>query len=71
MKVRTSTYRWRNKINMWFQRSKNFLVHDEENFCRSGDKIIMRSCRKLTGRKNYYVRSIVKHVGRQNVSGKP
>ena len=25
----------------------------------------------MTGRKWYYVRNIVKHVGRQNVSGKP
>ena len=46
-------------------------MHDEENFCKSGDKVVIRSCRKLTGRKHYYVRNIIKHVGRQNVTGKP
>ena len=60
-----------NKVAIWTQRSKNFSVHDEENFCRSGDKVVIRRCRKLTHTKHYYVRNIVKHVGRQNVSGVP
>ena len=47
------------------------MVHDEENFCKSGDKVVIRQCRKLTQHKYYYVRNIIKHVGRQNVSGKP
>eukprot|EP00806_Schmidingerella_arcuata_P006581 Macronucleus_6996.p1 GENE.Macronucleus_6996~~Macronucleus_6996.p1 ORF type:complete len:144 (+),score=36.99 Macronucleus_6996:1-432(+) len=69
--VRASNYRWLTKVSMWTQRSKNFLVHDEENFCRTGDKVVIRSCRKMTAKKHYYVRNIIKHVGRQNVSGKP
>ena len=66
-----SNYRWIPKVNLWAQRGKNFLVHDEENFCRSGDKVVIRRCRKLTDRKHYYVRNIVRHVGRQNVTGIP
>ena len=66
-----SNYRWLPKQTLWMQRSKNFQVHDEENFCRSGDKVVIRRCRKMTQYKYYYVRNIVRPVGRQNVSGIP
>ena len=56
---------------LWQQRSRNFLVHDEENFCKSGDKVVIRATRKLTKHKRYYVRDIVKPVGRQNITGEP
>ena len=46
-------------------------MHDEDNFCRSGDKVIIRQCRKIAKSKAYYVRSIERPIGRQNVSGVP
>ena len=45
--------------------------HDEENYMRTGDKVVIRACRKLSARKYYYVRNIVKPIGRQNVTGMP
>ena len=66
-----STYYYLTKVQRWFQNSRNFHVHDEENFCRSGDKVVIRQCRKLAKSKFYYVRSIVRPIGRQNITGLP
>jgi hypothetical protein len=52
-------------------RSRNFHCHDEESFCRTGDKVVIQSCRKISSIKHYYVRNIVRPVVRQNLSGKP
>ena len=38
---------------------------------KTGDKVVIRACRKLSARKYYYVRNIVKPIGRQNVTGMP
>lgn len=35
------------------------MVHDEENFCTTGDKVVIRHTDKLTKNKYYYVRNIV------------
>lgn len=45
-------------------KSSKFLVHDEEKFCVSGDKVVIRSCEPLSSRKHYYVRNIVKPFAR-------
>ena len=51
-------------------RNKNFHCHDEENYCRTGDKVIIKSCRKMSAIKHYYVRNIVLATGRQNMNMK-
>jgi hypothetical protein len=52
-------------------RSRNFHAHDEEEFCKTGDKVVISACRKLSSTKHYYVRNIVKPMVRQNLSGEP
>ena len=56
---------------IWIQSSNNFHAHDPESFCKTGDKVVLRACRKLSPSKHYYVRNIVLPIGRQNVTGVP
>ena len=46
-------------------------MHDEEEFCVTGDKVVIRHCRKLSSTKAYYVNRIIKPAARQNLSGEP
>ncbi len=38
---------------------KKFQVHDEEEYCKVGDKVVIRSCRPISKSKHYYVRNVV------------
>ena len=69
--VRVSNYRYLTKVGIWAQSSKNFHAHDPEEFCKTGDKVVLRACRRISPIKHYYVRNIVLPIGRQNVSGVP
>ena len=51
-------------------KSKNFHCHDGENYCRTGDKVVIQQCRKITPIKYYFVRNIVLAAGRQNLQTK-
>ena len=62
--VRVSSYHYNYKIGFWLTRSRNFHVHDEENYCKTGDKVVIQSCRKISKHKSYYVRNIVLAAGR-------
>lgn len=42
----------------------NKQVHDEENYCVTGDKVVIKFCGQMSKMKNYYVKSIVKPMGR-------
>ena len=51
----------------YFSRNANYLVHDEENFCRVGDKVVIRSIGgKISSQKSYYVRNVVKQFPRND-----
>ena len=52
-------------------RGRHFHSHDEEEFCRTGDKVVISQCRKISSIKHYYVRNIVRPTVRQNLSGEP
>merc|ERR1712086_681322 len=65
--VRIMNYRWDYRVGFWRSRSKNMHVHDPDNYCRTGDKAIIRSCRKVSNLKTWYVRNIVWAAGRQNL----
>ena len=65
---RVNSYHWNYKVGFWMSKSKNFHCHDEENYCRTGDKVIIRSCRKLSATKYFYVRNIVLATGRQHLT---
>ena len=42
-------------------------MHDEEEYCRTGDKVVIKQCRKISPIKYYYVRNIVLPVGRHHI----
>lgn len=51
----------------WFPKTKEFKtsqskyhVHDAENFCVVGDKVVIKHCLPLSPLKHYFVRNIVK-----------
>lgn len=44
--------------------SKHYQVHDEHNFCRIGDVVVIKACQKLTPTKAYFVRNIVSQAAR-------
>ena len=64
--VRINSYHWNYKVGFWLTKGKNFHCHDEENYCRTGDKVVIRACRKMSTSKNFYVRNIMLATGRQN-----
>ena len=68
--VRVNSYHWNYKVGFWVTYSKNFHCQDTENYCRTGDKVIIKSCRKLAPSKHYFVRNIVLAAGRQNLHTK-
>jgi hypothetical protein len=39
--------------------ASTFMVHDEEDYCTTGDKVVIKHTRKLTKNKYYYIRNIV------------
>ena len=71
IQVRISHYSYNYKVQTWFHRGRNMQCHDEENYMKTGDKVVIRACRKISNLKYYYVRNIVKPIGRQNVTGMP
>jgi small subunit ribosomal protein S17 len=55
---------WNKKYGVYYRRTGKYLVHDEENFTRAGDIVVIKSCRKVSDRKAFYVRNVVKQAGR-------
>ena len=39
----------------YIRKSSSFLVHDEKNECREGDKVVVRACRSKSKRKVWVV----------------
>jgi len=58
--VRVSAQNYNKKYNKFIQSHKNKQVHDETNYCVTGDKVIIKCCQKLSKQKHYYVKNIVK-----------
>jgi ribosomal protein S17 len=44
-----------NKYKKYRFARKKYLVHDEEEYCRAGDRIIIRAGHKMSSRKSFYV----------------
>ncbi len=51
---------WNFRYRMYFRKGKNYQVHDEENFSRIGDVVVIKSCGKISNTKSYYVRNFLK-----------
>ena len=45
-------------------RNNKFHCHDEDEYCRTGDKVVIRFCKKISDLKYYYVRNVVLPIGR-------
>ena len=60
--------RWRfNHHYRKLQRStKLFHCHDEDNYCVTGDKVVIKYCGHVSPIKHHYVRSVVLPIGRNN-----
>lgn len=51
----------------YYSRYSNYLVHDEETFCRVGDKVVIKCCGgNVSKMKHYYVRNVVKQFPRND-----
>jgi small subunit ribosomal protein S17 len=55
---------WNRKYGVYYRRTGKYLVHDEENFTRAGDIVVIKMCRKVSERKAFYIRNVVKQAGR-------
>ena len=62
--IRMSRYSWNYRMKIWNNCSRNFHAHDEEEFCQTGDKVIVRFGRSFSKTKKYYVRNVILPVGR-------
>ncbi len=48
-------------------RKSKFHCHDEDEYCRSGDKVVIRYIgKKISPIKYYYVRNVVLPIGRHH-----
>ena len=58
---------WNHMYRVNFGRFSNYLVHDEENFCRIGDKVVIKSSgTPISKQKHFYVRNVVKQFPRND-----
>jgi small subunit ribosomal protein S17 len=48
------------------EKRKKYLVHDPENKCKEGDKVIIREGRPFSKLKSFYVAKILGNVKSQN-----
>jgi small subunit ribosomal protein S17 len=42
--------------------STKFMVHDEENTCNNGDRVLIEECRPLSRRKRWRVRRVIERA---------
>ncbi|EAR84967.1 30S ribosomal protein S17 (macronuclear) [Tetrahymena thermophila SB210] len=51
---------WYPKTKEFKSKTSKYQVHDSENFCVTGDKVVIKSMLPISTMKHYYVRNIVK-----------
>lgn len=64
--VKVTSQSWNSKYRSLFYKTTDFQVHDEENYCVVGDKVVISRVKKFTPTKYYYVRNIVKAFPRED-----
>ncbi len=64
--VRVDQYNYNRRYKVVLRSSSKFQVHDEDNICKMGDKVVIRVCQPLSKLKHYYIRNIVWMVPRHN-----
>ena len=55
---------WNKKFAIYYRRTGTYQVHDEENFARPGDIVVIKACQKVSTQKAFFVRNIVRQAGR-------
>ena len=58
--------RFSEKYEKMYFKTRRFMAHDEQNLCKEGDRVIIRSCRKLSRHKAHVV---VQNFGDQTAIG--
>lgn len=71
--VRVSSQHYNKKYKLFLNTHINKLVHDEMNYCVSGDKVIIKGCPQMSKQKHYYVKNILAPFSRDefNWEGAP
>lgn len=64
--VRVDNYFQLKKFYWRTKSSSKLQVHDEDNICKVGDKVVIRGCMPVSKLKHYYLRNIVWMVPRHN-----
>ncbi len=54
------------KYKKYVRSSSKFQVHDEEEICKTGDKVVIKVCQPISKLKHYYIRNIVWMLPRHN-----
>jgi small subunit ribosomal protein S17 len=54
------------KYKVYTRRSTKFQVHDQDEICRTGDKVIIKVCHPLSKLKHYYIRNLIWMTPRHN-----
>lgn len=62
--VRVSSKHFNHKYKKELYSNKSKQVHDELNYCVTGDRVIIANCAQLSNTKAYYVKTIVQPFGR-------
>ena len=50
--------------NIYKTRASQYQAHDQDDFCRIGDIVVIKACKKLSPTKSYYVRNIESQAAR-------
>lgn len=64
--VMVDQYRYNAHYKLYVKSSSKFQVHDEDEICKTGDKVIIRACQPVSKLKHYYIRNIVWMIPRHN-----
>ena len=62
--VLSTRYHYSKPFRKWFSKGKKFHVHDEMEYARTGDKVVIRHCgTPVSPIKTYYLRNVVRPTG--------
>src|SRR4051794_16252469 len=64
--VKIDAYTWVPTYRTYTNNPSKFQVHDEDEICKTGDKVVIRLCRPISKLKHYYIRNIVWMLPRHN-----
>ena len=62
--VKVNRFFYDQKYSKTYSRTGLFHVHDEDEFCTIGDKVVIQSCRPMSKSKKYFIRNVVVMAGR-------